>query len=336
MIHSRRVFLTSTATVLTVAVAGCTNLPGSTGQDNSPQRDAVDDGNPIPAARLQMTAVENRDIGERQTLSTRENSEKGRRVIKRAVQNGSTIVDDQSPPIWEGSTPWVYDGSVYRVSYDVRNERPATRYFWNLTPVQQANKDDIVRFDELPRLDREKFRLVGLGDVAVGDDTPLDIGKTFVYANADRNQSALVPTPDRSVIEWKSGSRARFSITGSNSKDATLKTYRYTAHQLASTVEAYGQQLRDKYTFELSGLADAERNLVNQAIAEHGYTVERGGSPPDAFWSLVDTFQQHEAVADRKDGVTGDYLTTFDGQVYWTELINGNDYGVGKTTTTEQ
>ncbi|WP_433630012.1 hypothetical protein [Halomicrococcus sp. NG-SE-24] len=144
------------------------------------------------------------------------------------------------------------------------------------------------------------------------DDTPLDIGKTFVYANADRNQSALVPTPDRSVIEWKSGSRARFSITGSNSKDATLKTYQYTSHQLAPTVEAYGQQLRDQYTFELSGVADTDRNLLNQAIAEHGYTVERGESPPNAFWSLVDTFQQHEAIADRKDGVTGDYLTTYD------------------------
>ncbi|WP_227356837.1 hypothetical protein [Haladaptatus salinisoli] len=266
----------------------------------------------------------------------RENQEKGRRVIKRAVKNGSTIVDDQSPPLWEGSRPWVYDGSVYRLSYEVRNERPATRYFWNLIPVQQANEDDIVQFNELPRFDREKFRLVGLGDDTVGADTSLDVGKTFVYANADRNQSALVPTLERSVIEWKSGSRARFSITGSNSTDATLKTYRYTARQLAPTVEAYGQQLRDQYTFELSGLADVERSLVNQAIAEHGYTVERGGSPPDAFWSLVETFQQHEAVADRKDGVTGGYLTAYDGQVYWTELINRNDFGRQKTTTTTE
>ncbi|ODR82896.1 hypothetical protein BG842_26225 [Haladaptatus sp. W1] len=96
------------------------------------------------------------------------------------------IVDDQSPPIWEDSRPWVCDGGVYRLSYEVRNERSATRYFWHLTPVQQANQDNIVQFDELPRLDREKFRLVGLGDSDVDEDTPLDIGRTFVYANADR------------------------------------------------------------------------------------------------------------------------------------------------------
>ncbi len=159
---------------------------------------------------------------------------------------------------------------------------------------------------------------------------------TFVYANTDRNQSALVPTPDRSVIEWKSGSRAEFSITGSNSKDVTLKTYRYTAHQLAPTVEAYGKQLHNQYTFELSGLSDAERELVNKAIGRYGFTVERGGSPPDAFWSLIDRFQQYEAVTDGYEGVTGDYLTTYDVQVYWIELINGNDFGRQKTTTTTE
>ncbi|WP_139136130.1 hypothetical protein [Haladaptatus sp. W1] len=237
------------------------------------------------------------------------------------------MVDDQSPPIWEDSRPWVCDGGVYQFSYEVRNERPATRYFWDLTPVQQADQDNIVQFDELPRLDREKFRLVGLGDDAVDEETPLDVGMTFVYANADRNQSALVPTPDRPVIEWKTGSRARFSITDSNSKNATLKTYQYTAHQLAPTVEAYGQQLRTRYTFELSGLSDAERNLVEKSIGRYGYNIERGGTPSDAFWSLIEIFQQHEAVVDGKEGVTGDYLTTYDGQVYWVELVNGTTFG---------
>lgn len=333
MNHSRRAFLATASTVLTASIAGCTS--GLLGQDSSPQRNSESAGNPPPVARLRMRAVDDRDTGGQHALSLRETSEKGRRVIKRAVQNGSTIVDDQSPPIWENSRPWVCDGGVYRLSYEVRNERPATRYFWHLTPVQQADQDNIVQFDELPRLDHEKFRLVGLEDDAVDEDTPLDIGKTFVYANTDQNQSALVPTPARSVIEWSSGSRARFSITGSNSKNATLKTYRYTAHQLAPTVEVYGQQLRTRYAFELSGLSDAERNLVEIAIGRYGYNIDRGGSPSDAFWSLIKIFQQHEAVADGMEGVTGDYLTTYDGQVYWVELVNGNDFQRQKTTTEE-
>ena len=335
MSHSRRVFLASASMGLTATIAGCTSSFGLIDQNSRPQGSSESAGNPPPAARLRMRAVDDRDIGGRHALSLRENSEKGRRVIKRAVQNGSTMVDDQSPPIWEDSRPWVCDGGVYQLSYKVRNERPAIRYFWDLTPVQQADQDNIVQFEELPRLDREKFRLVGLGDDAVDKDTPVDVGHTFVYANADRNESALVPTPDRSVIEWSSGPRARFSITDSNSKNATLKTYRYTAHQLAPTVEAYGQQLRTRYTFELSGLSDAERNLVEKAIGKYGYNIDRGGSPSDAFWSLVKIFQQHEAVADGKEGVTGDYLTTYDGQVYWVELVNGNDFQRQKTTTEE-
>lgn len=77
MNHSRRVFLVSASTVLTAAIAGCTSGFGSIDQDSSPQRSSESDGNPILAARLQMTAVDNRDIGGRHTLSMRENSEKG-------------------------------------------------------------------------------------------------------------------------------------------------------------------------------------------------------------------------------------------------------------------
>ncbi len=105
-----------------------------------------------------------------------------------------------------------------------------------------------------------------------------DTGDTFVYANVERNQSALVPTPEHSVIEWKSGVRARFSVTDSNSDDATLKTYRYTAKQLAPTAAAFGEQLHDEFLFELTGLTDAERTLVKQAI-ERGYGIEQKITP---------------------------------------------------------
>ncbi|WP_458188630.1 hypothetical protein [Haladaptatus sp. NG-WS-4] len=333
MKHSRRAFLASAVTGLPAAMAGCTSIADSSGEEKSPRRTEAE-GNPPPAARLQMAAVQNAEIGRRHVLSLREYPDECRRVVERTVENGSMTVDAESPPLWRDERPFLYDGGVYRLSYDVRNERPATRYFWDLTPVERAAEDEIVQFGDLPRLDREKFRLVGLGDDAVGEDTPLDVGMTFVYANTDRNQSALVPTPDRLVVEWESSRRARFSIRNSNSKDATLKTYRYTAERIAPTVGAYGRHLRDRYAFELSGLADAERELVTRAI-EHGYTVERGDSPSDAFSSLVDEFRRHEAVTTGEDGVSGDYLTTYDGQVYWTELRDGHDAG-GETTTTKQ
>lgn len=204
-----------------------------------------------------------------------------------------------------GGKPWVYDGGVYRFSYDVNNERPATRYFWTIEPTNEGGDKATVRFEDLPLLDREKFRFFGLEDGAYGERSPLDVGSTFVYANADRDDSALVPTPDRPIIVWGSDRRARFSVTDSNSENATLKTYQYTSEQLAPSVEAYGQQLRERYTFELSGLSNAEWEIVKHATARRGYTVENGESPPDAFWSLADKFRQHEAVDDHRAGVTG-------------------------------
>lgn len=331
MNHTRRVFLASTLTTLTAATAGCTSDSSSSDPDSETQRsfDSESSGAPTPAAQLHMSAMEDGAIGRHRTRSTRELLEKGQRVVERAARNGSTTIDDQTPPIWETERPWLYDGSVYRLSYEKRNERPATRYFWEFSPVKQANEDDIVRFEDLPRLDREKFRWIGFGDDAVDDDTRLDRGSTFVYANTDRNWSALVPTPDRSVIEWQSGSRVRFSIRDLNSKDATLKTYRYTANQLAPTAAAFGKQLRDQYSFELSGLTDAERTLVKRAI-ERGYTVEQGESPSDTFRSLVDAFQQHEAVS--RSGPEWEYLTTYDGRVYWAQLIHESRDGKGTTT----
>ena len=332
MTHTRRAFLAAT-TGLTAAIAGCTSNFSVRDHIGAPDERSGSDGAPIPKADLSMEPVEDRDIGLHRALFPREWSEKAQRVIERATQTGEATIDDQSPPIWEESQPWLYDDRVYRLSYTVHNERPATRYFWDLDPVQRANTDEIVQFDALPRLDREKFRWVGLGNDAVNDDTQLDLGETFVYANTNRDQSVLVPTPDRPIIEWKSGVRARFSIQGSNSKDATLKTYRYRAQQLAPTVAAFGKQLRDRYTFELSGLTAAERDFLQQII-EHGYTLGREHPPPEVFLSLEDRFQQHDAVEVSNSRQVREYLPRYNGQVYWSQLIHRTRTETEHPTTT--
>lgn len=329
---NRRTVLTSAATALSVAVAGCTDILGL-GQTDSTNGNPDADGAKLPAAQLQMIPVDNTDITQRHAHFIQQFNTKRRLIIERAIENESTAVDAEFPPAW-GKKPTVYDGSVYQISYRIVNERPATRYFWNLEPTDRGSDEETVRYGDLPRLDREKFRLIGLADGADGERTPLDVGDTFVYATEDRDESALVPTPDRPIIVWGPDRRARFSVTGSTSKNATLKTYQYTAKRLAPTVEAYGQQLRERYTFELSGLSDAERDIVKQAITEHGYTVEAEKSPPDAFLSLADQFRQHEAVESYRDGVSGEYLVRYEGQLYGTKVINENDYNTGKTQTT--
>lgn len=316
--------------------AGCANvtLPGETEDSESQQ---VTGAARPPVAQLQMVAGDNSEIGHYfvdSPLRYRDPPEEY--VVRWTVENGSTMVDAEFPST-RGQRPVKYDGSVYQISYEVVDERPATRYFWNLEPTDQGSGEETVRFDELPRLDRRKFRLMGLADGAYGERTPLDIGATFKYANEDRDESALVPSPEHPIIVWGPDRRARFSIRKTNGEDATLKTYRYTADQLAPTVAAYGRQLRDRYAFELSGLSDAEQDIVEEATSRtHGYTVEREGSVPEAFDSLIENFQEHEAVEYYDEGGSGKYLTTYDGQIYKTELTDRrNDVSEGSATPTE-
>lgn len=335
MAPSRRAFLASAASLLPPTVAGCAGVPDPRERDGSPERDTEAQGAQIPAARLQMMPVDDADIGKRHARHVgRYTVHAGRPVIERAVENGSTTIDAEFPPVNSGERVWWSDRGVYRFDYEIGDERPATRYFWNLEPAEEAAERETVRFEDLSRIDREKFRLVGLADGAYGERSPLDVGGTFKYANEDRDESALVPTPEHPVIVWGPDRRARFSVTDSNSKNATLKTYRYTADRIAPTVAAYGRELRDRYTFELSGLSDAERGIVEQAVEDHGYTVERGESPPEAFGSLAEKLRRQEAVNDHREGITGEYLATYDEQIYWAELINGADYGRRKTATT--
>lgn len=150
--------------------------------------------------------------------------------------------------------------------------------------------------------------------------------------------------PDRPIIVWGPNRRARmsmqhrrarFSTPIPNAKNVTIKTYLYTADELAPTVEAYGKQLCERYTFELAGLSDAERHIVEQAIQKKdGYTVDSGGSVPDALDSLADTFRTHEPIEDFDGGVSGTYITSYDGQIYATRLTYHNDDSSQKTSTT--
>lgn len=329
---SRRTFLTSTTSFVSLVVAGCVSDPTTSGDT----RNTVAQANQLPAAQLEMGPID--DPAQIGTAHARRVEScivaDCRPIVERAVEKGSVTVDGESPPIGREEPLLWDDGSVYRLNYEVAAERPATRYFWKFDPVDEAPAEETVSYENLPSIDREKFRLAGLADGSSGK-AGLNLGTAFVYANADREESALVPTPDRPVIAWGPERRARFTIKMTNEEDATLKTYRYTATQLAPSAAAYGRDLRDRYAFELSGLSDAERDIVEQATERSGFFVPPDESPPDAFRSLVDRFRnQDELPAGGSGGeVSGVYLARYEGQLYWTRLLNGDDVRGGKTAT---
>lgn len=336
MAPDRRRVLASFATGVSLAAAGCTGLLGRdtppVADEERPDKEAQ--AARRPAALLRMQAVTDAAVGHRGTRPGSEYGSEGRLVVREAVENGTKTVEAAFPPV-RGGPPVLYDGQVYRFTYEATAERPATLYFWDLEPTDDASADETVPFEDLPEVDRERFRLSGLADGQAGDRTPIDVGGTFRYADADVERSALVPTPERPVVEWGSDRRARFSVTGSSDEDVTLVTYQYAAERLASSAAEYGRRLRRQYAFELSGLTDDERDLVERAL-EGGYSVERGETPPDAFESLADRFGEHDAVDPGRGGVSGEYLLEYEGEVYWARLIDGEDSSTAETPSASE
>lgn len=327
----RRTFLASATTALPVAVAGCAS-PTEEPQNIAEAPDG-EEAHRGYAARLHMNPGDDARLGQYFVRGWHDTYRHARNlVISRAIENGETTVEGEIPPVRE-RRPVRFHERVYRISYEVVDVRPATRYFWHFDPVDEAPDDETVRFEDLPELDKEKFRLAGLEDGSAGEKAGLNVGRTFKYADEDRGESALVPTPDTPIIVWGPDRKARFTIHNSNSDNATVKTYLYTAEQLASGVEEYGQHLREQYAFELARLSDDERDIVEEARQKHGFFVIGGNPVPDAFLSLAEKIAEHEAVFGF-DGVSGDYIASYAGEIHSLRLTyRENNAGETETKT---
>jgi hypothetical protein len=90
--------------------------------------------------------------------------------------------------------------------------------------------------------------------------------------------------------------------------------YRYEAEEIAASAEAFGAAVREEYAFELSGLTDAEREIVEEAI-DGGYYE---GEVTDAFASLARRFRERPAVESDERG--GEWVARYEGAVYWADL----------------
>ncbi|WP_224268082.1 hypothetical protein [Haloprofundus salinisoli] len=306
-----RQFLASAAALLPAALGGCATLPGTDVMSGNGQPAVAY----APTASVDMTAVGDIDVAERTTYELGPLDAPQHRFVADVVENGPTTTEGTEPEI-PADVLAVYDGSVYRLAQTVENRRHATAYSVLIDIVQGAvEEDDIVQFGDLPAADREVFAARGFDEGEI-----IGIGTGLVYTDEQRDASALVPEPERTVIVWENGERARFSVNGSH--EVELKTYRYTAETVMEDAAAYGREVRESHEFSLSGLSSAERSVVDEAVeSEHGYTVPHDESPPDALVSLVDRFRPQDPVEGGQNGrVSGSYLVRYDDTVHWTSL----------------
>ena len=93
--------------------------------------------------------------------------------------------------------------------------------------------------------------------------------------------------------------------------------------------------MRERFSFELAGLPEAQQDIVETAITDGPYVVDPDETPSDALVALANRFRSHEQAhgldEDGEGDLSGTYLVRYQGDVYWTTLVVQSD----ALTTTE-
>jgi len=276
----RRALFSSLGTAIPATLAGCAGF-GTPGGRSAVGR--------LPTATLELTAVTDADLPARvlYTVGPDEVSNRQMQLMERVLDGGDTV-EATRPPL-PARRDVLFDGTVYRLAHEVVETTPATWYQVKVDVVTGTVSDsERIRFGDLPAVDRAAFARHGLAD-----GKTVGVGTTFLYTAAQREQSALVPRSNYSVVVWPDGSRAEWVVDGAT--DTTLNAYHYTAERVASAAE-YGRRMRERFAFALSNLSDAQRHVVETAISEGRYVVHRDATPSAAFTSLVERFRGREQV----------------------------------------
>lgn len=296
----RREFLVTGATLTIAASGGCTGCV------------------PAPKANLSMTETDDLGIAREVTYPIEEDGPRSN-FVSNAVENGTTVVNDTEARFPENRS-FVYQEAIYQLTYDITDSRPARVFHFTLNRAEgEVNESEVIQFDDLPAVDREKFASRGLAE-----DPFLGIGSSLLYYEPEVPKSMLVPDPEYTVIEWDAETQGRFTVDGSY--DTTVNTYQYSAEQVHSSAAKFGRTIREQHEFTLSGLSDGERTIVTEAIEnERGWVLMPDESPPDALYSLIDRFSKRQAVLrewededDRAEGPSGNYIVRYDDTLYWT------------------
>ena len=82
--------------------------------------------------------------------------------------------------------------------------------------------------------------------------------------------------------------------------------------EVAPDVETFADQVREQYLFALTGLSDAEREVVKEAIDEAYYEDD------DAFRSVVEKIRDHDGLY--VESHDGKWLLNYEDVEYLTDV----------------
>jgi len=155
------------------------------------------------------------------SIESGNDAERKRPRLLRQLADEGVAEDRRTRELLPAGRPICYDGTAYRLDYEITEETPATTFSVKLDIVTgETPAGRTVQYADLPAADRDVFRREGFADGISG------IGTTLLYTREQIEGSALVPDSDVGIIEWANGERAEWHVD--EGYETTLNTYRYT------------------------------------------------------------------------------------------------------------
>lgn len=278
----RRQFLETGTALLTVAIAGCGH----------------------PPVVLDMDEATADDITSAVSTTVDPGSEEFT-VVSSALENGSTTRSGRYELFDRTDTVRVGD-SFYDVSETRLESSEVTVYDVRIDfdPADSTPELGEIAYGDLPETDRQRL------DRIVSEDEPgqdgYEIGVDYGTAAEVGNGSVFVPEQQYDIIIYE-GNRYRVAV---DSRTASEAEYRYEVTEIASGVDPFADQVREQYLFTLTGLSDAESEVVEEAI-DGGYFED-----DDAFQSVTDRIRKHEGIT--VDDFYGTWLLEYESVEYLT------------------
>lgn len=230
-------------------------------------------------------------------------------VVQRAIDNGTATARSREPLV-EPGLPYRSGGRYYNLSSSVADRQPGTSARLGIDYNGTAPASTTVAYENLTTRDREMVDQV-LPPKAVTHRAGPDYYFDATYTDPERDESVLL-ADGTDAVRYEGET---YPVTVEDTESVRIVTHRYTATVVANSTTAYARQLRSEYVFTLSGLSDAERSVVTEAVNDSYYADADSDEP---FQSVLNRFHRHEAV--QKNEYRGTWLVRYDGDVYLADL----------------
>ena len=281
----RRQFLASGTALLSVAIAGCGH----------------------PDVVLDMDEATADDIADERSTRVESGSEEYR-ILTSARDDGAATRTGRRE-LFDRTNAVRVDGAFYEVSETRTESSEATVYDVDVAFDPDDTNAEVgeVAYEDLPAFDREQLSFVVNGQKPADEEGYI---ASVDYGTAEEvgDRSALVPEQEYDIVTHE-GDRYRVEV---ESRTVSEGEYRYEVTEIAPDVETFADQVREEYLFALTGLSDAEREVVEEAIDGAYYEDD------DAFRSVVEKIRDHDGLyVESHDGT---WLLNYEDIEYLTDV----------------